>query len=177
MISFSIPGKPMGKGRPRASSRNGKVFMRTPEETASYENLVKLYFSKEVDRREVDSLIVDNEKPFEKLTGYVSAIIICYYPIPESFNYKKKSQARDGILRPDKKPDSDNIAKIILDSLNNIAYDDDKQVVDLEVQKWYSDEPRVLVRLEKSAENGGAYAPFLGGKPKLKKVNMVNCEE
>jgi Holliday junction resolvase RusA-like endonuclease len=45
------------------------------------------------------------------------------------------------------KPDLDNLAKIILDSLNGIAFDDDRQVVRLEVSKFYSDRPRAEVWL------------------------------
>ena len=45
------------------------------------------------------------------------------------------------------KPDLDNLAKIILDSLNGIAFDDDKQVVKLEVEKYYSDRPRAEIWL------------------------------
>ena len=46
-----------------------------------------------------------------------------------------------------KKPDCDNIAKIILDSLNKIAYHDDSQVVDLHVNKRYAEMPYVYVEL------------------------------
>lgn len=46
---------------------------------------------------------------------------------------------------PLKKPDADNVAKIILDALNGIAYLDDKQVVDLGVHKSYNATPGVLV--------------------------------
>ena len=46
---------------------------------------------------------------------------------------------------PTTKPDTDNIAKSILDSLNGIAYKDDKQVVDLRVRKQYAEVPSVSV--------------------------------
>ena len=49
---------------------------------------------------------------------------------------------------PTVKPDTDNIAKSILDSLNKIAYLDDKQVVKLEVEKYYSQMPSVAVMIE-----------------------------
>ena len=43
VIKFSVPGAPVGKGRPKISSRGGKFArMYTPEKTASYENLVAL---------------------------------------------------------------------------------------------------------------------------------------
>ena len=50
-----------------------------------------------------------------------------------------------GLILPTKKPDADNIAKAILDALNGLAYYDDAQVVHLEVQKRYSNEPRAEV--------------------------------
>ena len=46
------------------------------------------------------------------------------------------------------KPDTDNIAKSILDSLNKIAYLDDKQVVDLEVHKFYNEKPCTFVIIQ-----------------------------
>ena len=48
-------------------------------------------------------------------------------------------------IYPTTKPDTDNIAKSILDSLNGIAYLDDKQVVDLRVRKQYAEVPGVSV--------------------------------
>lgn len=48
---------------------------------------------------------------------------------------------------PAKKPDADNIAKIICDSLNNVAYRDDTQVIELTVIKRYAKEPKVKVMI------------------------------
>ena len=45
------------------------------------------------------------------------------------------------------KPDLDNIAKIVLDSLNGLAYKDDRQVVSLKIEKHYADKPLVKVEL------------------------------
>ena len=48
-----------------------------------------------------------------------------------------------------KKPDCDNVVKIVLDSLNKIAYDDDKQVVELTVLKrWTFDNERIKFEME-----------------------------
>lgn len=49
---------------------------------------------------------------------------------------------------PTVKPDTDNIAKSILDSLNGIAYLDDKQFVKLEVEKYYAQAPSVEIIIE-----------------------------
>ena len=48
-----------------------------------------------------------------------------------------------------KKPDADNVAKIVLDSLNKIAYEDDKQVVELTViKRWTFDNERIEFEVE-----------------------------
>ena len=73
------------------------------------------------------------------------AEIIAYFPIPKSTSKKKRDEMERGLILPTKKPDTDNIAKAILDALNGLAYYDDAQVVHLEVQKRYSNEPRAEV--------------------------------
>ena len=45
----------------------------------------------------------------------------------------------------DKKPDMDNVVKMIADALNQVAYKDDTQIVDCQVRKFFSEEPRVEV--------------------------------
>lgn len=54
----------------------------------------------------------------------------------------------DNKIFPTIKPDTDNIAKSILDSLNGIAYLDDKQVIRLTVEKWYAEVPSVSVKIK-----------------------------
>lgn len=54
----------------------------------------------------------------------------------------------DGSVRPTKKPDVDNIVKIVLDALNGLAWHDDAQVTFLAVSKEYTGkEPFVAVTL------------------------------
>ncbi|MBR3003248.1 MAG: RusA family crossover junction endodeoxyribonuclease, partial [Clostridia bacterium] len=74
--------------------------------------------------------------------------IIAYYEVPKSASKKKKQQMLNDEIFPTVKPDTDNIAKSILDSLNGIAYLDDKQVVKLEVEKYYSQNANVAVMIE-----------------------------
>lgn len=130
-LKFVVPGAPKGKGRPRLTKR-GIAY--TPKDTAVYENLVKISF------REVYPDWVPLSTP-------VHAHIYAYYPIPKSFTKGNKQKAIEGFINPTKKPDADNIAKSILDSLNGIAYNDDAQVVYLEIDKSYSELPRVEVAL------------------------------
>lgn len=129
-MRFEVLGKPYGKGRPRFM-RNGHTY--TPSETTNYENLVKLSFQQQTDRTKFD--------------GEVSARIIAVYPIPKSASKKKQAEMLTGDIRPTVKPDCDNIAKTILDALNNIAFADDSQVVELFVKKMYGEEPKTIVEL------------------------------
>ena len=64
---------------------------------------------------------------------------------PRATARRKKEEAEKGLLRPTKKPDIDNIAKIILDSLNGMAYDDDKNIVSCQIDKWFDSNPRVEI--------------------------------
>lgn len=134
-ITFTIPGAPFGKQRPKFSTRGGFAKAYTPKETVSYENLVKL----EYERQCAGQKFADDAE--------IMAEITAYFPIPKSASKKAREAMDAGSIRPTKKPDCDNIAKTILDALNNIAYTDDKQIVLLQVGKFYREEPCVIVCL------------------------------
>ena len=70
-----------------------------------------------------------------------------FVQVPKSDSKLKKQTKLVGEIRPTTKPDCDNLAKSILDSLNGLAYQDDKQVVELEVKKFYAEQPEVKVKL------------------------------
>jgi Holliday junction resolvase RusA-like endonuclease len=134
-IKFSVPGQPFGKQRPKFSRAGEFVKTYTPKETTNYENLVKLMYSQEAKGRMFpDSAMLDVR-------------IIAYYEIPKSTSKKKRALMLEHKIRPTKKPDWDNIGKIICDSLNLVAYHDDSAVVDAQVRKFYSENPRVDVTI------------------------------
>jgi len=135
-ISFVIPGKPTGKGRPKFFRRGNFVGTYTPEKTASYENLVKVIFM-EAAAKSSEWKKADRETP-------IRATISCWTDVPASWSKKKKMAA----IWNTKKPDSDNVAKIILDALNGLAFEDDSQVVALDVQKRYGSGQNTTVRLD-----------------------------
>lgn len=137
-VSFSILGEPYGKGRPRFRKVGNFQQPYTPEATASYENLVKLEY-----RRQCNDWNFGKDVPLD-------VRITAYFQIPESTSKKKKALMLERKIRPMKKPDFDNIGKIVCDSLNNIAYKDDAQVVDCQVRKFYSDNPRVVVTIQEA---------------------------
>ena len=135
-LNFTIPGEPAGKARPKFSTFNGHVRAITPKQTVSYENLVKLSFGQ----------AYPGAKPIEKDVPLL-VTIAAYFKIPASVSKKRREAMLEDRIRPTKKPDTDNIAKAVLDALNGIAYYDDSQVVTLTVDKLYSDTPRVEVEI------------------------------
>ncbi len=133
-IKFTVPGEPKGKARPRFVKTGDYARTYTPDETVRYENLVKLFYQQEAKGT--------------KLNGEIAAKIIGVFSIPKSVSKKNREMMLRGKILHTKKIDCDNLAKIILDSLNGIAYDDDKQVCRLYVEKIYGEQPRVEVFLK-----------------------------
>lgn len=143
-VSFTVYGEPKGKGRPRVSVRKFKkpdgsdgTFSQayTPKETVSYENLVKTEY-----RLQCGEFIFPDKKMLDMR-------IQAFYPIPKSASKKQRERMINHEVRPTKKPDSDNIIKIIADSLNKLAYHDDSQIVDVMFRKFYAEKPRVTVTI------------------------------
>lgn len=132
-IRFTVPGEPVGKGRPRVVRSGGAVRTYTPGKTASYENLVKLEYERQAGRTMKDGPVVMD--------------IVAWYGIPKSVSKRKREAMIGGAIRPTRKPDCDNVAKVIADALNGMAYRDDSQVVSLSVEKRFGDEPRVDVEI------------------------------
>ena len=131
---FEIEGKIKGKGRPRFTSYGRFVKTYTPTETASYENLIKLQFK-------ISCGDWYSELPLKMKITAIHGIV-------KSASKKDRAKMLDGDLKPTKKPDADNIVKIICDALNGVAYKDDTQVVELEIKKVYGELEKVVVEIE-----------------------------
>lgn len=134
MIKFTVYGEPVAQGRPRASTVNGHVRMYDPKKSRDYKHYVRLAASQ--------------HKPKELLTGPLKMKVKVFRPTLKSFSKKKKKQAEEGTLRPTTKPDVDNYVKAIKDALNSVIWKDDSQVVDLQVSKFYSENPRIEVEID-----------------------------
>lgn len=137
IITFIIEGEPQGKGRHR-TTKTGHTY--TPQKTLLYENWIKTCYLSRVGKK--------------MLHGPIKASIEAYYTIPKSKSKNVKAQMLKNIIRPVKKPDVDNIAKAVFDSLNGIAYKDDVQVVELNMSKYYAESGFVKVMLEEMEPGG-----------------------
>ncbi|ALC92078.1 hypothetical protein AM500_21500 [Bacillus sp. FJAT-18017] len=133
MIEFTVYGEPVAQGRPRFSSKNGIVTVRDPAKSKDFKHYVKM--------------VASQNKPPQLFEGPLKLEIIVYKATLKSFSKKKLQQAEEGKLRPITKPDVDNYAKGIKDALKSVVWKDDSQVVDLVVRKYYSQTPRVIVKV------------------------------
>lgn len=131
-VEFIVPGKPRGKQRPKFARRGEFTTTYTPTPTREYEEKVRVEYNK-----------AQRGSYFE---GPLEIDIRGVFPIPKAVSKKKREQMIG--TAHDKKPDADNMAKIILDPLNKLAYHDDGQVSKLNVEKVYGLDPRVEVSIK-----------------------------
>lgn len=131
-VSFTVPGTPVGKGRPKFARRGNFVTTYTPEKTASYENLVKVKAQEAMRGRPA-------------IEGPVCVEIQLYVTPPASWSNKKRAQALAGEIWPTSKPDVDNVIKGIFDAMNEIVWKDDKQACHVRVMKKYGEVARARV--------------------------------
>lgn len=132
-IQFHIPGAPVGKGRPKVSSRGGKFArLYTPEKTANYEGMVALAAQSAMAGR-------------PPLEGPVRVQLLISLPVPASWSKKKQAAALARQVLPTKKPDADNVIKAIFDGMNGVVWVDDVQACDIRTVKVYATTPGVQV--------------------------------
>lgn len=133
-VKFTVLGEPKGKGRPRFSTQSGRAI--TPKDTVNYETLVRTEYAIQCKGfRFPDDAMLDMR-------------ILAYYSVPKSGSRQAKAQKLANIIRPTKRPDMDNVVKIVADALNQVAYKDDTQIVDCQVRKFYSEQPRIEVIIQ-----------------------------
>jgi Holliday junction resolvase RusA-like endonuclease len=129
-ITFTVPGAPASKGRPRFDRRTGRAY--TPETTVTAENWIRWHATQAA------------EQP---LNGALFVSVTAHFPIPKSWPKGKQAEAVKGLLLPITGKDADNIAKACCDAMNGVAYIDDAQIVELRVTKRYAAEPRTIITI------------------------------
>lgn len=133
VIRITVPGQPQGKCRARVCLRGGYARAYTPDSTAAYENLIKLAYG----NRGISVVPVE-------------LAVTAYYRIPKSFSKRKRTEALSGVVRPQTKPDIDNVVKVVCDALNKVAYNDDTQVVKIVAEKYYGETPGLVVEIKEA---------------------------
>ena len=141
-LKFTVMGEPCAQGRPRFSTLGGYVKAIDPAKSRNQKSYIK-YLATAAAKQQGWT--------YTYLPLYVE--IIAYMGIPKSKSKKWRTAAICGRERPTKKPDVDNLFKLVTDALSGILYNDDKQIVSCRVQKWYSEEPRTEVKITEVIDN------------------------
>ena len=138
-IAFTVAGEPKGKERPRFC-HNGQIY--TPKQTTTYEQQIIFDYYKQCGNVKFDE------------NSQLELFVKAYYKIPKSASKKKRMAMLSEEIRPTKKPDGDNILKAVADALNGVCYKDDKSIVKMSIEKFYSDVPRIEVIVQEVQANG-----------------------
>lgn len=133
-VSMTLPFDPTPKGRPRFSVHYNHVMTHTPPKTKAFESQIGFYYRSEGGIK------------FDK--GIPLRVSIAFYmPIPKSASKKAKIDMQASIKKHTCKPDLDNLTKTVLDGLNEVAWHDDAQIVELQVKKLYSGKPYIQINI------------------------------
>lgn len=136
-VRFSVPGKPQGKARPRFARMGRGVRAYTPASTQAYERAVRA--------AALAAMAPGTEAAYAAYTGAVHVFVHAVFPVPASWPAKRRQAAFEGSIVPTVKPDSDNVAKAVLDGLRGVCFADDAQVTWLCAAKQYGPDPGLSV--------------------------------
>ena len=137
MYKIEILGKPQGKDRPRFNSYTKRTY--TTAKTSLYERMIAKSWRDAYGQ--------------QKVQGYISLSVMAYFPLNKTDSLKTKEKKLRNQLKPNKKPDADNILKVVADALNGVAYSDDKQITVMYCRKAYSNVPRIEVVITEDVED------------------------
>lgn len=121
-VSLVVYGNPVAQGRPRFFRRGKHIGCYDPEKSKSFKETVKWQAI---------------EQKAKMLSGALEMRFKFYLQRPKSLPRKVKYHT--------KKPDLDNLVKIVKDALEGICYLNDSQVSLSTEEKLYSECPRVEI--------------------------------
>lgn len=134
-IEIIVDGIPVAKGRPKFRRIGNFVQAYTPAKTKKAENYIKKCFQEQV-------------KNFEILPDCAISLALTFYmPIPKSTSKKKAKEMAENNTFHTKKPDIDNLIKLVQDALNGIAWKDDGCICRIDAIKCYGSEPKTFISI------------------------------
>jgi len=131
MISLDLYGDPIPQARARTVRRGGKSI--------TYDPNAKL---KEGYKWQIRSQFRE-----EPLTVPVAMDVVFMMPIPKATSKSKTAAMLNGAIHHMKRPDVDNMLKLVSDVLNNLVFKDDSQIIEIRARKIYSSKPGTYIRI------------------------------
>jgi len=132
---FTVPGEVVGQARPRFSTFGGHVRAYDTAKSRSRKADIQVFALEAAHKEGWDC----------ETAAPLRVLVLADFGVPKSKSKKWTADAIAGKVRPTKKPDIDNIAKLVLDACNGVVFRDDCQIVDIYVRKKYSVNPQTEV--------------------------------
>ncbi len=134
-MKLVIPGDPIPQARMRLSHFGG--FTRVYDPCTNKKNKLKSYLKSQFD---------------DYLFEHPRISFVFHMPIPKCIPKKLRPLYESGILKHEKKPDTDNLIKLYLDCIDNIFFIGDQRVFIGSSPKLYHPEPKTLVYITETTQ-------------------------
>jgi Holliday junction resolvase RusA-like endonuclease len=134
-LHCTIPGKAVGKGRPRFG--NGRTY--TPAKTENAEAWARACMHEQIGR--------------PCLAGPIALAIEVVQAVPPSWPKWRQAAALAGAVHPTGRPDVDNVLKTFGDAGNGLLWHDDAQIVRASIAKRYGTEPCTHLTVQALPDN------------------------
>lgn len=131
MIEIFLAGTVRGKGRPRFSRATGRAF--TDGQTVNYEAALRIAGQEAMNGR-------------APLEGALGITVTAVFEVPASYSRVRRQRCLEGGERPAKRPDVDNLVKM-MDGLNGVVWKDDAQICMARIIKKYGSHPGLTIRV------------------------------
>ena len=133
-IKFRFDIEPVAQARPRARRLGKGIRLYDPPKTAAFKKHLRALAAE-----------MYHDAPVE---GEISLKVAFYRNTQKSISKKEHDRRASGAHRPIVKPDLSNYLKSFEDALNGTLWADDAMIVHEEIDKYYSDRPRIELEIK-----------------------------
>ena len=132
MISFEVPGKAAGKARPRVTRSGQHTY--APDPGRFVERVTEL------------GVVARQSRGMSISAAPIKLTILIDRAMPKGWSRRKRAEM-DEEFAPHV-PDTVNVAAAVCDALSGVFYEDDRQVVALDVRQVWAREPVTWITVE-----------------------------
>lgn len=136
-MKFEFDIEPVEQARPRATRMGKGIRVYDPKKVAVFKRQLGMLAKQQMLDRGLE--------PFD---GPLEVRMEFYRPVQASISRKERVRRLSGVHRPTVKPDLSNYIKALEDGLNGIIWIDDNCIVSLAAEKYYAEDPHLIVEVK-----------------------------
>lgn len=137
-MKFEFNIEPVEQARPRATRMRKGIRVYDPKKVAVFKRQLGMLAKQQM-----------LDRGLEPYDGPLEVRMQFYRPVQSSISKKERDRRLLGAHRPTVKPDLDNYIKSTSDALNGIIWADDNCIVGLMAEKFYAEEPHLMVEVRR----------------------------